>query len=60
VDNQDHAYVAGETASADFPLQAALQGVFGGVGNFQGDAFASILAPAGDGLELSYPATGHP
>ena len=53
VDDSGRAYVAGETASPLFPLQDPEQDVFGGVGNFQGDAFVSILSPAGDALEFS-------
>ena len=53
VDGQGRAYVAGETASADFPLHDPEQDAFGGVGNFQGDAFVSVLSPGGETLERS-------
>jgi hypothetical protein len=48
VDSAGSAYVAGQTTSADFPLQDPIQGAYGGVG----DAFVTKLSSSG--TELAY------
>lgn len=51
VDAEGHAYVAGETASADFPVTpGAYQGAYGGG---IADAFVAKLAPDGSALEYA-------
>jgi hypothetical protein len=49
VDSSGNAYVAGYTFSPNFPMQNAIQGVFGGVA----DAFVSELNPGGSALVFS-------
>ena len=50
VDSSKNAYVAGQTASTDFPLQTAIQSKFGG-GTV--DAFVTELNPTGSALVYS-------
>ncbi len=49
LDGSNNAYVAGKTASSNFPLQAAYQGTFGGVT----DAFVTKLNASGNALTFS-------
>lgn len=56
VDSAGSAYVVGETASPDFPVQDPLQGTFGGgEGSLfaHGDAFLTQLKPDGTGAVFS-------
>ena len=50
VDAAGNAYVAGGTASTDFPTANALQAGFGGGSGFFGDGFAAKLNAAGSAL----------
>jgi VCBS repeat-containing protein len=56
VDADGNAYIAGFTASANFPVGAALQPAFGGPGTFifpEGDGFVTKLNAAGSALIYS-------
>jgi len=53
VDPAGNAYIAGFTASADFPVRNAIQAVNRGGGSFNLDAFVAKLNPAGNGLVYS-------
>ncbi len=56
VDAAGGAYVAGATASANFPLRHAARHLYGGGPS---DAFVVKLTPAGDALEYSTYLSGH-
>ncbi|MET0623761.1 MAG: SBBP repeat-containing protein [Pyrinomonadaceae bacterium] len=54
VDASGAAYVVGETQTTDFPVTAnAFQRSFGGLGAFEGDAYAAKFSAAGDALVYS-------
>jgi uncharacterized repeat protein (TIGR01451 family) len=53
VDSQGHAYVVGDTLSANFPTANAAQPISGGGGPFEGDAFIAKLDPSGSALVYS-------
>ncbi|MFQ5480130.1 MAG: SBBP repeat-containing protein, partial [Thermodesulfobacteriota bacterium] len=53
IDASGNAYVTGYTDSTDFPLMNPIQGTFGGVAGFIGDAFVTTINPAGSALVYS-------
>ncbi len=53
VDSYGAAYIAGDTLSANFPTEKAVQPVSGGGGPFEGDAFVVKLSPTGSTLVYS-------
>lgn len=53
VDGSDQAYVAGSTASVDFPVNDALQSSNNGAPHNASNAFVSVLNAAGSTLEFS-------
>ncbi len=52
VDSSGAAYVVGQTASTDFPVQSPIQATIGGSGS-PGDGFVSKIAPSGASLVYS-------
>lgn len=53
VDSSGRAYVTGETRSLDFPTASPLQGAFGGIDVFGGDAFVARINASGSAMDYS-------